>query len=141
MAINILIKIGTNCLLLGSAFEPVDLAVVIVILEHYNGGDINSNLNGRRVVMKCRDLSVPNMSRRDTLKFFRKRTECSCLKAMHLEARKTPPKLGMFRSVRCLWFVVNARLLSTVQGNVILQIGRGTSAIVTSISMLRSSVQ
>ena len=95
MAINILIKIGTNCLLLGSAFEPVDLAVVIVVLEHYNGGDINSNLNGRRVVMKCRDLSVPNMSRRDTLKFFRKRTECSCLKKKHLEARKTLPKLGM----------------------------------------------
>ena len=31
----------------------------------------------------------------DALKFFRKRTSCSCLKDMHLEARKTLPKTGI----------------------------------------------
>jgi len=31
---------------------------------------------------------------RDALKFFRKRTACKCLKKLHLEARKTTPKMG-----------------------------------------------
>ena len=31
---------------------------------------------------------------RDLLKFYRKRMTCSCLKKMHLEARKAYPKVG-----------------------------------------------
>ena len=33
-------------------------------------------------------------SRRDALKFYRKRIMCKCLKKMHLEARKSTPKMG-----------------------------------------------
>jgi len=42
-----------------------------------------------------RDLMRGSTSvRRDLLKFYRKRMNCKCLKKMHLEARKTQPKLG-----------------------------------------------
>ena len=75
---------------------PVCLAQSIVLLEHYNGNDIDSVFNSRVVASTNRDLD-PGVSsvRRDTLKFFRKRTSCKCLKKMHLEARKTNPKMGM----------------------------------------------
>ena len=50
------------------------------------------------VLAKWRDFQdlQPDVSsgRRDCLKFYRKRTMCKCLKKMHLEARKTLPKLG-----------------------------------------------
>ena len=72
-------------------------AKVITILEHYNGTcDIDLVLNKRVVASKCRDLEyVTSSTKRDALKFFRKRISCKCLKKMHLEARKTIPKIGI----------------------------------------------
>jgi len=40
-------------------------------------------------------VSLDNGITRELLKFFRKRITCKCLKKMHLEARKTQPKLGV----------------------------------------------
>jgi len=69
-----------------------------VLLEHYNNGtdDIGSVINNRVVNSKWRDLRADGISsRRDALKFYRKRITCKCLKKMHLEARKNEPKFGI----------------------------------------------
>ena len=99
MVINILIRIGTNLLLAHfSITDGIDnIAQVIAVLEKYEGsGDFESTINSRRVAGKIRDLYWSHSNNvRDVLKFFRKRTSCKCLKAMHLEARKTLPKLGV----------------------------------------------
>ena len=98
MTINILIKIGTNCLLMVEKVTEglIDLATAVVVLENYDGlGDLFSAINCRGSIKKIRELFMGGCSTfRDLLKFFRKRTQCSCLKKMHLEARKTLPKLG-----------------------------------------------
>ena len=49
----------------------------------------------RVVESKARDLLRGSDNMRDVLKFYRKRVACSCLKDIHLEARKTLPKLGV----------------------------------------------
>ena len=97
MAANIFIAVGTNYLLDGRALDgPYVLAHAIVFLENYDGIDIISTLNSRVVATKLRDLySGGSSSERDLSKFFRKRTACSCLKKIHLEARKALPKLGV----------------------------------------------
>ena len=59
---------------------------------------------------KIRDLD--HLTTRDSLKFYRKRISCSCLKDMHLQARKTLPKLGMCRHCN----VLNERALLMVCG-------------------------
>jgi len=69
------------------------------LLENYGEKkDFMSIINFRDVATKKRDLFIENvdisMGRRDMLKFYRKRMGCKCLKKMHLEARKTSPKLG-----------------------------------------------
>ena len=100
LVIDILVRIGTN-MFLGerSDFDmsgPVCIAQAIVVLEHYNDtDDIESVMDKRMVRSKWRDIWLGgNSSKRDALKFFRKRTSCKCLKKMHLEARKTMPKIG-----------------------------------------------
>jgi len=101
LTIGILVRIGTDTLLRGDDVVlwsgAVCLAQSIVILEHYDGpGSINVALNCRRSISKRRDLEGDVSSiTRDTLKFFRKRTSCKCLKKMHLEARKSAPKMGI----------------------------------------------
>ena len=92
MVINIFIAIGTNSTL--SNESPMNIAYAIVALENYDSigglGSVLGNLASSKTMM--RDIDG---SRRDMLKFFRKRTSCKCLKAMNLEARKTLPKLGV----------------------------------------------
>ena len=92
-----LIRIGTNMLLTTNELNgPGSLAIAIAVLEEYEEvGDIDSAIYSRRSAKKLRNLhwNVSSM-KRDLLKFYRKRISCSCLKAMHLEARKTLPKLG-----------------------------------------------
>ena len=57
--------------------------------------DIDSVINKRVVITKWRDLEIKTRnSSRDSLKFYRKRIPCKCLKKMHLEARKATPKMG-----------------------------------------------
>ena len=104
MAVNIFIAIGTNFMLsnedpnfLLQKDSTRNIAFAIVFLENYDGsGDFDLLLCTRGVATKMRDLNGCNstFSIRDEIKFFRKRTTCSCLKRMHLEARKTFPKLG-----------------------------------------------
>ena len=95
MVINIFIAIGTNSMLALSNENPKNIAYAIVTLENYDGsGDFDSVDYNCVSASKMRDLLDSSTSRRDMLKFFRKRTSCKCLKAMHLEARKTLPKLG-----------------------------------------------
>jgi len=96
LAISIFIAIGTNNLLKEET-SPTDIAHAIVLLEHYNGsGDIvESMLQSPVLSSKLRDLNPTSSSRRDCLKFYRKRTTCKCLKKLHLEARKTEPKVGL----------------------------------------------
>ena len=107
MAINILVRIGTHFidLLNLETIESMEdikdlgavISIAILVLENYDGTDnIVSTINGRVVASKLRDIHWSGSSlERDMLKFFRKRTACSCLKDMHLEARKTQPKVGM----------------------------------------------
>jgi len=99
LARDILVHIGTNMLV----SKRTDIANVccvaqtILVLEHFNDtDDIESVLNDRIVRSKIRDLDTRIInSRRDALKFYRKRTTCKCLKKMHLEARKSTPKMGI----------------------------------------------
>ena len=94
MAVNIFIAIGTNFMLCNQ--RPQDEAKAIVALENYDGssgGFGGSVLYNRVAATKMRD--IHSGTKRDVLKFFRKRTSCSCLKDMHLEARKTLPKTGV----------------------------------------------
>ena len=97
-AIDILVRIGTNMLVkVTDVSWPVCTAQAIIGLEHYHDTDnIISIFNGRVVSSKWRDLNLSgSSSRRDVLKFFRKRISCKCLKKMHLEARKSTPKTGI----------------------------------------------
>lgn len=100
LAIGILIRIGTNMMLRFVKDDvgwPVFIAQSLMVLEHYNGtGDIDSVINSRVVCSKNRDLDNGDSSRRrDILKFYRKRVSCKCLKKMHLEERKSTPKMGI----------------------------------------------
>ena len=100
LAIGILIRIGTNDLLEKrcDVSWPLCFAQSIVLLEHYNGteDDLDSILYNPVVRSKWNDIHPELITNeRDALKFFRKRVSCKCLKKMHLEARKTIPKLGM----------------------------------------------
>ena len=95
MAIDIVVVIETN-VLLSNVHAGYFFAVAVVVLENYDGIGIISTLNSRVVAAKHRDLICGEIStnKRDLLKFYRKRTTCSCLKKMHSDARKTLPKLG-----------------------------------------------
>ena len=98
LAIQILVHIGTNSLLCNDSSTPKEKARAIVILENYDGtGDIDSSIYNNCTSTKLRDIhwGLSGRLERDTMKFYRKRTACSCLKKMHLEARKTLPKLGI----------------------------------------------
>ena len=100
MTRDLMLGSGTTMILSNkvNVLRVSNMACVIMVLENYGGsGDIDSTINSRVVVTKIRDLGVGNGgsgSLRDVLKFYRKRTTCKCLKDMHLEARKTHPKLG-----------------------------------------------
>ena len=73
----------------------LDIARSIVVLEHHHTGSLQMALCSQAAAFKRRDLYVVSSSRRDALKFFSKRTSCSCLKKMHREARRTLPKMGV----------------------------------------------
>ena len=71
---------------------PESTSTLIMVLENY---DRTSVINSPGVALKLRDLYFGgNTAKRDVLKFYRKRTSCSCLKKMHLEARKDIQKMG-----------------------------------------------
>ena len=99
LLLDVLIGIGTNMLLFDatSSFKArMRMAELILVLEEYGKTkDINLALVGRDTSSK-RSLLVRESSchGRDVLKFFRKRTSCKCVKRMHLEARKTIPKMA-----------------------------------------------
>ena len=92
--LDILIRIGTNMLISGTA--PLRNAAIILVLEEYGKTrDIRFALTGRGSSSKRRLLATEISSHnRDALKFYRKRVSCKCLKRMHLEARKTIPKMA-----------------------------------------------
>ena len=100
MAARIFISIGSNFLICNEdigdedAKCPNDIAITILHLENYDGseGSFNSVVGERSTAVKMRELY--RSSRRDVLKYYRKRTICKCLKRMHLEARKACPKMG-----------------------------------------------
>jgi len=96
MIINIMIRIGTNMVLLDEA-GALCMAQTVMALEHYDGenGSINGAIYNRDTAIKRLNLQPDRIgSRRDCLKFFRKRITCKCLKKLHLEARKELPKAG-----------------------------------------------
>ena len=95
MAINIMVRIGTNLMLTKAGGQDY-ITDAIMVIENYNGeSDIDLVLARRSVASKLRVLAhVGSSTRRDELKFYSKRITCSCLKKMHSEARKTMPKLG-----------------------------------------------
>ena len=101
LAAGILIRIGANMLCSGFlTIEPIELviriALSITMLENYDVElDNDSNLIHPILSIKYRDLNCGTSIRRDLLKFFRKRITCSCLKKMHLEVRKSEPKIGL----------------------------------------------
>lgn len=106
MLLNVLIRIGTNLLLVDNPQSPICkfsellscLARIIISLEEYSKTKNIDLANLSQCVAANRLFLIPKGSiyiRRDLLKFYRRRTSCSCLKKMHLEARKTLPKMGL----------------------------------------------
>ena len=105
VAIKLLLCIGTNLLLVHDVAnglrddQMINIALfaaqVVVVIEKYGiAGEINLVFNTSGA--KLNDLYCGGVSRRrDLLKFFSKRIACSCLKKMHLEARKSMPKMGI----------------------------------------------
>ena len=104
---HMLIRIAATNLIynkdgLGGVSLAWGIALDILVLENYDEsiGDVDDNYHlarhNRIVASKIRDICMNDSSciRRDALKFFHKRMNCSCLKKMHLEARKTMPKMG-----------------------------------------------
>ena len=95
-----LTTIGTNMLLMDDYVNKgaLDIAKTISLLEHYDsseGPGLSSSLYSRPAASKLRDIENGTISiKRDLLKFYRKRISCKCLKRMHLDARKTIPKMG-----------------------------------------------
>ena len=103
MAGDLLLRIGTNMILgnkVNVSGKPRDIAFTVLVLENYDGsGDIDTTINSFVIASKMRDLSCGRSgSIREVLKIFRKRLSCSCLKKMHLEVRKTLPKLGICKN-------------------------------------------
>ena len=100
MTRDMMLRMGTN-MILGNKVNvtgmPKDIAYAVVVLENYDGsGDLQTTVRSRVVTWKMRDLRCGKCgSIRDVLKIYRKRISCSCLKKMHLEVRKTLPKLGI----------------------------------------------
>lgn len=99
LAIDILTHIGTNLILCKSTNVSVtvkEVAFAVMVLEKYGElHDFHSTLNSRDIASKTGNLAtdlIKKTNNRDVLKFFRKRL--TSLKKMHLEARKTIPKLG-----------------------------------------------
>ena len=92
MTRDLMLRIGTNLILGNKANVWAvlrEIAHIVMLLDNYDGsGSIDSTVNSRVVLSKMRDIC----SLRDLLKFYRKRTTCSCLKKMHLETRKSRPK-------------------------------------------------
>jgi len=106
LVVHMLIRIAATNLIHNKDGLGLTLALgsttAILVLENYDE-TIGSHLDNydlamcnRIVASKTRDLGTDytNKSKRDLLKFFRKRMNCKCLKKMHLEARKTVPKMG-----------------------------------------------
>ena len=107
MVIDIMVRIGTNMLLKGKlqgrdiTTWPACVAESIIALENFSDDMVSVAQSGftRVVASKRRDLTCGTGSiKRDCLKFYRKRITCTCLKSMHLEARKTEPKRGTHMS-------------------------------------------
>ena len=97
LARDFFVSIGTNLILGRETNGPEYIAMIIMVLENYDHtSDINTIIHERGIASKIRDLYCGGniTERREVLKFYRKRTSCSCLKKMHLEARKDTPKLG-----------------------------------------------
>ena len=120
LAINMFTTIGTNMILadnanqsINSISKPISIVDYITILENYVPGarDFQSAVNTRGAADKMRNIMdvASSIGRRDVLKFFRKRLDCKCLKAMHLDARKTIPKLG--KCFHCKKVVQRASLM------------------------------
>jgi len=107
LAAVVLTSIGANLLCMYPATAQtkpesqqliIRIALTIMMLENYDRAlDYESNLVHPSVTEKNVILQQSGSVNvyRDFLKFFRKRMNCKCLKKMHLEARKTLPKLGV----------------------------------------------
>ena len=108
LLLNTLVRIGTNMLIASCNLSRLTtgfvanwrlsskVATIILIFHEYiETMSIGSAFLSQHVITKRRDLA-PDISsfKRDALKFYRKRVSCNCLKRMHLEARKTLPKMG-----------------------------------------------
>ena len=110
MLLDVFIRIGTNLFLMDYAIRsrsigidalyidvPLRIAELILSLEEYGKTKhIDSAFESRYAASK-RSYLVTGLgsTKRDVLKFYRKRTSCSCLKDMHLKARKIMPKMGL----------------------------------------------
>jgi len=104
LAAEMLTKIGANLLCVPDTINHhrdsqqfiINIAYAITMLENYDETlDYVSNSVKPNVSKTYLDLYCSSTNAfRDLLKFYRKRMSCKCLKKMHLEARKTLPKLG-----------------------------------------------
>lgn len=96
LAIGILLRILGQIWFCVRGLISVGLDVLLKLSWFLNITMISSLVVHKRAVLTSwKDVSIISSERRDTLKFLRKRTTCKCLKKMHLEARKTIPKMGL----------------------------------------------
>ena len=101
MAVRILTNIGANWVICNIENDGGSIARLIMILESYGRTrDYELTIANREVATKMREMHIGEKvtkNNRDLIKFFRKRMNCKCLKKIHLEVRKTLPKLGTCR--------------------------------------------
>ena len=101
LAVQMLIRIAASNLIYSKGVDVCfawGLTTTIMALENYDERfDVNDNYclaRRHRIVLPKNRVVGVGTSKREVLKFYRKRMNCKCLKKMHLEARKTLPKLG-----------------------------------------------
>lgn len=101
MAIRILTNIGANWIICKIENDGGSIARLTMMLESYGRTrDYELTVASRDVSAKMREIHIGETvtkNNRDLIKFLRKRMNCKCLKKIHLEVRKTLPKLGSCR--------------------------------------------
>jgi len=109
MLLDVLIRIGTNLLLVDYTLRsrtridalyiavPLRIAELVLSLEEYGKTKIIDSAFESSYAASKRSYLLTELgsTKRDVLKFYRRRTSCSCLKEMHLKARKIMPKMGI----------------------------------------------
>jgi hypothetical protein len=99
MALNIMVSIGTNCVILDTDdirnnnslnYFAIRLAITIAVMEQYNG----NGKDGFALAIQQASLVADDLrcgGKREIIRFFLKRISCTCLKAKYSLIKKSQP--------------------------------------------------